>query len=159
MSIDIDQLLDARPAWANRLRIRTYAWIQRDPRVRRAAIAAATVGWQAGEWVAPRQQVAPMRAVLLAMVVLDSVATYVWVSTGLAVEGNPLVAAIMDAYGDGPGLVLRTVWSAGLVIALSWLAERRAAVRPALIPVLLGLGAVTLIHMAALSWVWTSLLW
>ncbi|MCC5949207.1 MAG: hypothetical protein JJT89_12195 [Nitriliruptoraceae bacterium] len=159
MSIDLDQVLDARPAWANRLRIRVYAWIQRDPRTRRRALAFATVAWQAGEWVAPQRQVAPIRAVLLAMVLLDSIATYVWVTTGLAVEGNPLVASVMDVFGDGVGLTLRTLWSAALVLALTWLAERRAMVRPALIPVLFGLGAVTLLHIGALSWVWTSLLW
>jgi hypothetical protein len=44
------------------------------------------------------------------------------------------------------------------VMALTWLAERRASVRPALVLVLVALGAVTLIHVFALAWVWTSLL-
>jgi hypothetical protein len=156
--LDIDRVLDARPAWANHARQRVYAWINRDAGLRRWALTLTVVAWQLGEWVTPRRQVAPIRRVLLAMVVFDSVATYVWVTTGLAVEGNPLVASAMDTLGDGPALTLRAVWSGALVMALTWLAERRASVRPALVLVLVALGAVTLIHVFALAWVWTSLL-
>jgi hypothetical protein len=158
MSIDVDRVLDARPAWVNRYRSALYRRLNADLRTRRRALAAAVTVWQLGEFVAPRHQVAPVRRLLLAMVVFDSVATYAWIRSGIAVEGNPLVAGVMDALGDGVGLVLRTVWSAALVVALTWLAERRAAVRPALIPVLLGLGAITLVHTFALAWVWSRLL-
>jgi hypothetical protein len=158
VELDIDRVLDSRPAWANRARQRLYARIAGDAALRRRALALTIVVWQLGEWVAPRRQVAPVRRVLLAMVLLDSVATYVWVRTGIAVEGNPLVAGAMDALGDGPALALRALWSAALVLALTWLAERRAAVRPALVLILLALGAVTLIHAFALTYVWSSLL-
>jgi hypothetical protein len=156
--IDIDQVLDARPAWVNRWRQRLYARIAGDTRLRRRALAITIAVWQLGEWAAPRRQVAPIRRVLLAMVVLDSVATYVWVRTGIAIEGNPLVAGAMDALGDGPALTLRAAWSGALVVALSWLAERRASVRPALVLILAVLGVVTLIHVFALTYVWSSLL-
>jgi hypothetical protein len=158
MSIDVDRVLDARPAWANRFRSALYRRINADVATQRRALATALVVWQLGEAVAPRRQVAPVRRLLLAMVVFDSVATYAWIRSGIAVEGNPLVAGVMGVLGDGLGLTVRTVWSAALVVALTWLAERRAAVRPALIPVLLGLGAITLVHAFALSWVWTALL-
>lgn len=158
MALDVDRLLDARPACAARagqwLRVRVDA----DAQFRRRALTLAAVVWQLGEWVAPRRQIAGVRRVLLAMVALDSAATYVWVSTGIAVEGNPLVAGAMDALGDGPALVLRALWSGTLVLMLCWLAERRAAVRPALVLVLAVLGAVTLVHAAALGLLWTALL-
>lgn len=158
MSIDVDRVLDARPAWANRFRSSIHRRINADATTRRRALAATLAVWQLGEMIAPRHQVAPVRRLLLAMVVFDSVATYAWIRSGIAVEGNPLVAGVMDAIGDGLGLTVRTLWSAALVVALTWLAERRAAVRPALIPVLLGLGAITLVHAFALSFVWTRLL-
>lgn len=158
VELDIDRVLDARPAWANRFRQRLYARIDGDARLRRRALALTIVVWQLGEWATPGRQVAPIRRVLLAMVVLDSAATYVWVRTGIAVEGNPLVAGAMDALGDGPALTLRAAWSAALVVALTWLAERRSAVRPTLVLVLLVLGAVTLVHAYALGYVWSGLL-
>lgn len=157
MGVDIDRVLDARPMWAERVRQRVRDRIRSDEVARRRAIAATVVMWQLGEMVAPRRQVAPIRRLLLAMVVFDSVATYVWVSNGLAIEGNPLVAAAMDAMGDGLGLAVRTLWAGGLVLVLTWLADRRAAVRPALVPVLLGLGAVSVLHVLGLAWVWTTL--
>jgi len=158
VELDLNRVLDARPAWANRMRQQLYARIAGDATLRRRALALTIAVWQLGEWIAPREQVGPIRRVLLAMVVLDSVATYVWVSTGIAIEGNPLVAGAMDMIGDGPALALRAVWSGALVVALSWLAERRAAVRPALALILLALGAVTLIHAFALAYVWSNLL-
>jgi hypothetical protein len=158
IDIAIDRVLDTRPAWVNRWRQGLYARIARDTRLRRRALAITITVWQLGEWVSPQRQVAPIRRVLLAMVVLDSVATYVWVRTGIAIEGNPLVAGAMDALGDGPALTLRALWSGALVVALSWLAERRASVRPALVLILAVLGAVTLIHAFALAYVWSSLL-
>lgn len=158
VAVDLDRVLDSRPAWVNRSRERLHARIADDALLRRRALSLTVLLWQLGEWIAPRRQVAPIRRVLLAMVVLDSVATYVWIRTGIAIEGNPLVAGAMAALGDGPALALRTVWSGVLVIALTALAERRASVRPALALVLLALGAVTLIHMFALGHLWSTLL-
>lgn len=157
MARHLDPLLDAKPVWVRRaeadLRARTAA----DRSVRRRWVAAVVVAWQLAESVLPREQVRPVRRLLLAMVALDSVATYVWVSTGLAVEGNPIVGAAMDVYGDAIGLLLRTVWSAGLVLALTWLAQRHVVARVSMVLVVVPLGAVTLIHVAALGWVWTGL--
>ncbi|MFU8840064.1 MAG: DUF5658 family protein [Nitriliruptoraceae bacterium] len=108
--------------------------------------------------VLPRDRVPRVRLLLVALVVFDSVATYVWVRTGIAVEGNPLVASVMEAYGDGVGLLLRTVWSVALVLALTWLADRHVVARLALVLVVAALGAVALLHTAALGWVGSRLL-
>lgn len=158
MSLDVDRLLDARPAWADRTQQRLRAAIGADPGRRRRWLAAAVVLWVLGDAIAPRRQVAPVRRLLLVMVVLDSVATYVWVAGGIAMEANPVVAAALERYGIGPGLLLRTLWSVVLVLALTWLAERRASVRPALVIPLVALGAVTILHVGVLAQVWWQLL-
>lgn len=158
MEARLERLLDLKPAWAGRVEERARRRIAADRELRRRAVAAVVVGWQAAELVLPRERVSEVRLLLLAMVLLDSVATYVWVSTGLAVEGNPIVAAAMSLYGDALGLVLRTIWSAALVLALAWLAERRILPRMALVVVVVPLGGVTLLHAVALAFVWAALL-
>src|SRR6056297_296229 len=154
LSPDVDRLLDARPAWAERARQRTRAAIAVDPVRRRRWLAVVVIAWLLGDVIAPRHQVAPVRRLLLTMIVLDSVATYVWVTSGIAMEANPVVALALETYGVGPGLLLRTVWSVALVLALTWLAERRASVRPALVIPLVALGAVTILHLNVLAQFW-----
>lgn len=158
LSLDVDRLLDARPAWVERARHRAGAAIAADPARRRRWLTAATVLWVLGDAIAPRHQVAPVRRLLLVMVVFDSVATYVWIVGGIAMEANPVVAVALDRYGVGPGLLLRTAWSVALVLALTWLAERRTSVRPSLVVPLLALGAVTILHVGVLAQVWWQLL-
>jgi hypothetical protein len=49
----------------------------------------------------------------------DGVLTYIGVSTyGLAVEGNPLVAWLMNALGEGPGLATAKVTAGAFGVAL-----------------------------------------
>lgn len=49
----------------------------------------------------------------------DGVLTYVGVSTyGISVEGNPLIAWLMTALGEGPGLATAKVTAGGFGIAL-----------------------------------------
>ena len=158
MSLEVDRLLDARPAWVERAHQRGRAAIAADPARRCRWLTAAATLWVLAEAIAPRRQVAPVRRLLLVMVVFDSVATYVWIAGGIAREANPVVAAALERYGVGPGLLLRTAWSVALVLALTWLAERRASVRPALVVPLLALGAVTILHVGVLAQVWWQLL-
>jgi hypothetical protein len=158
MLVELERRLDARPAWAHRLEARARARWAADPVARRRALTTAAVVWQLGDLVMPRRLVPGIRTVLLAMIVFDSIATWVWVNVGIATEGNPLVASLMDRFGDGIGLALRTVWSVALVLALAWLAERRAMARPALAFLVLVLGSVTLIHALAVGWLWSRLL-
>ena len=50
---------------------------------------------------------------------LDGILTYVGVTTyGIGVEANPLIAAVMTAFGYGPGLVGAKLVAAGLGILL-----------------------------------------
>lgn len=155
---DLDRLLDARPAWARRAAARLKARISADARWRRRALALGLVAWQVNDAILPRRLVMPVRNLLIAMVVFDSAATWVWVSTGVAAEGNPIVAAVMALLGDGLGLVVRTVWTVVLVWMLAWLADRRAAIRPLMALVTLVLGLVTLLHAAILGWALSLLL-
>lgn len=110
-----------------------------------------------GGLVEDPRRMAGVRRLLLAMVVLDSAATYLWVSTGIAVEGNPLVAGLMATLGDGPALTVRALWSAALVVLLCAIARRRPTIRPAVTLVAGVLGAVTLLHLGLLVWSWSTL--
>lgn len=151
MSVDIDRLLDAKPAWARRAAARAKARNSADPRRRRWALALGLVAWQLNDAILPPDKVTSVRNLVIAMVVFDSVATWSWVTIGVAAEGNPLVATAMALFGNGPGLVLRTVWTVVLVVVLAWLAQRRAVVRPVLAVVVAVFGAVTLLHAAILA--------
>lgn len=57
--------------------------------------------------------------VFLLAQVSDGVLTYIGVSTyGLEVEGNPLIAWLMTALGEGPGLATAKVTAGGFGMAL-----------------------------------------
>lgn len=57
--------------------------------------------------------------VFLLTQVSDGVLTYIGVATyGLAVEANPLIAWLMHALGEGPGLATAKVTAGGFGIAL-----------------------------------------
>jgi hypothetical protein len=158
VSIDVDAVLDARPAWVDRQRAAARSRLERAPRLRRVVLAAVVVTRLALELTLPRRQVVPLTRLMVVMVVFDSVATWVWVRTGIAVEGNPVVANVMSLFGDGAGLTLRALWSAGLVALLGWLALRRPSVRPALVLVFVPIAAVTLVHVLALVLLWDRIL-
>lgn len=154
----LDRVLEVRPAWVRRAWTRLLAAIEDDECRRRRWLTAVVAAWILTEWMLPCRQVVPVRRLLLAMVLLDSLATYVWVSAGIAVEANPVVAAAMELYGDGAALALRTLWSMALVIVLTWIAQRRAGVRAALLIPVIALGGVTVLHMTILARVWVALL-
>jgi hypothetical protein len=57
----------------------------------------------------------------------DGVLTYIGVSTyGPAVEGNPLIALLMAALGEGPGLATAKVTAGGFGVALHVAGVHRA---------------------------------
>ena len=57
----------------------------------------------------------------------DGVLTYIGVSTyGLAIEGNPLIAWLMEAMGEGPALATAKVTAGVFGIALHLSAVHRA---------------------------------
>lgn len=152
MGVDVDRLLDARPAWARRGAQRLKQRVSADARLRRVVLAVALLAWRANEALLPRDRIRPLRNLVVVMVVFDSVATWSWVTLGIAAEGNPLVARVMELLGNGPGLAVRTVWTVALVLALAWLAARRAAVRPVLVLIAVVFGLVSLIHADILVW-------
>lgn len=152
MAVDVDRLLDARPAWARRSARRLKVRVSADARLRRWVLAFALIAWRGNEAVLPHERIRPLRNLVVVMVVFDSVATWTWVTLGIAAEGNPLVARVMQALGNGPGLALRTLWSVALVLALAWLAARRAAVRPVLVLIAVIFALVSLIHADILVW-------
>lgn len=96
--------------------------------------------------VLPRRRVVPVAVLLVAATFLDSAATYAWVRTEVAVEGNPLVAAAMRAVGDGPALAVRALLSGGLVLALATLARRYREARRGLLVAGIILAGVTGVH-------------
>lgn len=152
MALDVDRLLEARPAWARREAQRVKQRLSADVRLRRIALAVALLAWWGNQVLLPQERIRPVRNLIVVMVVFDSVATWSWVTLGIAVEGNPLVAALMQALGNELGLAVRTVWSVALVVALAWLAAHRVVVRPALVFVAVVFGLVTLIHASTLVW-------
>lgn len=158
VGVDIDRVLDAKPAWARRAAARAKARNSVDPHRRRWALALGLVAWQANEALLPTDKVPAVRNLVVAMVVFDSVATWSWVTIGIAAEGNPVVATAMQLFGNGVGLLLRTVWTVVLVVALAWLAQRRAVVRPVLALIVAVFGAVTTIHAGILAWTIRALL-
>lgn len=153
--IDIDRVLDAKPAWARRAGQRAKQQFSAHPTLRRWVLAAGLILWQLNDAILPRHRVQTARNLVIALVVLDSVATFAWVTLGVAAEANPIVAAVMDRLGNGLGLLVRTVWSVLLVIALGWLAQRRATIRPLLAMIAVVFAGVTLLHAEIL--VWTTL--
>lgn len=157
MPADATDLQPDRPglvaAWTRldeRVRTRRHRFAARHPRVHHLSLHVAAALWWGSERVLPRRRVGPVAVLLVAATVVDSIATYAWVVRGIAIEGNPLVAAVMATYGDGPGLALRALLSATLVVLLAWLARRHWEARAGMILVTLALGGVTVLHLYGL---------
>lgn len=97
---------------------------------------------------APRQPASPgwlSAAVVLTLV--DAIATATWLELGIAAEGNPLLAALVDLAGAVPAMVVRTVVGVGLLVALAVLAPRSVLARRALPVVTCVLATVALWHL------------
>lgn len=127
---------------------------------------------------APRPSAAPwpgvnlqaVTALALAMTLLDAASTWALITTGVAVEGNGLLAAIAVRYGLEAMLVVRVVFGAALVIALAgvitWSSVRTTAAvgpreatrrrfdaalaRGAMVLVIAVLGALSIYHVTLL---------
>lgn len=123
---------------------------RRSPRAYRRLLAVSAVGYLLTDALLPPRRVRALALVLVAMTLLDSLATYVWVAREVAVEGNPVVDTVMGALGEGPALVLRTVVSMGFLVGLGWLARRHWEARTGMIVATVALTAVTLIHLYGL---------
>lgn len=106
------------------------------------------------EWLAPRRRVRALTVTGAVLVCFDSLSTWVLVRSGHVAEGNPLVAGVMDALGDGPGLTLRALASVLGFVLLGWLADRHWQARGGLLILLVVFTGLTLIHLEALAWLW-----
>jgi hypothetical protein len=148
------------PDWAARWDARILAGRerlrQRSPRAYRVLLAWLVASYLAADAVVPRHRVRPLTTVLVGVTLLDSIATYVWVTRAVAVEGNPLVDGVMRALGEGPALALRTVLSAAFLVGLGWLATRHWEARGGLALVAVALAGVTAVHVYGLLLVLTS---
>jgi hypothetical protein len=82
------------------------------------------------------------------LTLLDAVATAVWVELGIAVEGNPWLAHLIDATGTVPAMAVRAVVGVVLLFSLALLATRSRLARAALPALTLVLGAVGIWHVA-----------
>ena len=58
------------------------------------------------------------------MVAIDGAATWWWLHTGIAIEGNPLVSWMVETFGLTIGITVRTVAVLVLLVALVSLRER-----------------------------------
>jgi hypothetical protein len=148
------------PDWAARWDARILAGRERlrrrSPRTYRWLLASLVVGYLAADAAVPRRRVRPLTTILVAMTLVDSVATYVWVTRAVAVEGNPIVDGVMGVLGDGPALAARTVLSGLLLVALGWLATRHWEARGGLAVAALALTGVTAVHVYGLVLVVTG---
>jgi hypothetical protein len=83
-------------------------------------------------------------AVVLTLV--DAIATAVWLELGIADEGNPLLAGLIDIVGAIPAMVVRAVVGIGLLVGLGLLGRRSQLARAAVPAVTLVLAAVAVWH-------------
>jgi hypothetical protein len=148
------------PGWAARWDARILAsrerLRQRSPSAYRWLLAWLLAGYLVVDAVVPERRVRPLTAVLVGATLLDSAATYVWVTRAVAVEGNPLVDGVMGALGEGPALALRTLLSAVFVLSLGWLARRHWEARGGLAFAAVALAGVTAVHVYGLLLVLTG---
>jgi hypothetical protein len=139
------------PGWAARWDARVLAQRERlrhrSPRTYRLLLGVMATGYLLVDAVVPRRRVVPVMTGMVVMTVADGFATYLWVTRAVAVEGNPLVDAVIGALGEGPGLALRTVLSVLFVLSLGWLATRHWEARGGLVLAGAGLLAVTGVHL------------
>jgi hypothetical protein len=83
-------------------------------------------------------------AVVLTMI--DAVATSLWLELGIADEGNPLLASLIEVVGAVPAMAVRAVIGIGLLVGLGVLSRRSRLARVALPIVTLVLAAVAVFH-------------
>ena len=141
------------PAWVERARERHRAKLETDhPRLFAAVVA--VEGWflRFADRVVPPGRVDRITVVLASMIILDSSATALWLREGLAVEGNPWVDAMIATYGQGVGLAVRAFWSLTALWFLRAGALRAHGFRVAMTFVVVGLSAITLLHVSAMAW-------
>lgn len=97
-------------------------------------------GWPRGDWLGA------VTLIAIVLVAFDSAATYLHLTLGHAVEGNLVVARMIDHWGAEAGLAIRTLQVTVLVLGLAWLARRSRMAWQGLLGVTVVLGAVAVYH-------------
>lgn len=116
---------------------------------RPGAVAAGVAGRVRG--ALPRDDMRSWTVLAVLLTLLDAAATWAWLSTGLAREGNPLVLALIDTYGPTFGLLARSLIGVTFVAGLTALAVRHRVAGHALMLATAALGAVAVWHAAGVG--------
>jgi len=89
----------------------------------------------------------------VALTVFDAAATAVWLELGIATEGNPLLAQLIEVVGAGTAMLLRSVVGVALVLSLAAMSATSQLARRAMPAITVTLAAVAGYHLvgAALS--------
>jgi hypothetical protein len=82
----------------------------------------------------------------VALTVLDAAATALWLELGIAVEGNPWLAHLVEVVGTIPAMAVRTAVGVALLVGLGLLSRRSRLARVALPAVTVVLGLVAVWH-------------
>ncbi len=96
--------------------------------------------WDAA--ILPRHRLNGAAFATALLAIFDSAATNLWLHTGIATEGNPLVADVLATHGASTGLALRGLVAVALVLVLWAIARQRWEARGGLI---IGMGALSLV--------------
>lgn len=100
----------------------------------------------------PRERVLPAALVAVLLTVFDGLATLLVVGRGVAEEGNPLLASLIDEVGLATAMGVRVAVGVLLTLALAWLSTWRREVRPVLALVVVVLSLVATVHVVGLVW-------
>lgn len=84
------------------------------------------------------------------LTVIDAVATHVWLQTGIAAEGNPLLVGYVDMFGAGVAMVGRASWGLALLVGLVVLAPHTRRAKQGLPVVVIALSLVGALHLRGL---------
>jgi hypothetical protein len=82
----------------------------------------------------------------VALTFLDAAATALWLELGVADEGNPMLAHLVEAVGAVPAMAVRTLVGVSLLVGLGLLSRRSQLARIALPGVTLLLALVAVWH-------------
>jgi hypothetical protein len=86
----------------------------------------------------------------IVLTLVDAVATAVWIEAGIALEGNPLLAPLVEQAGAVPAMLIRAVVGVGLLLLLARLAPVSQLARRAVPVLAVVLGAVAAWHATGL---------